>query len=70
MNIENREDPRDDPPGGRERRHNFELRERLDEIIRLARQLSREGKAMSQAELDGIREIDGPVIIDIQGSSA
>ena len=48
--------PSADLPAGYERRHNFELRERLDEIVRLARRLSREAREMSREELDEVRE--------------
>ena len=44
-----------DYPEGGERRHNFELRERLDELIELARNLSRESSDMSQGDLDEAR---------------
>jgi Lon protease-like protein len=43
-------------PSGRERRHNLELRERLDEILDLAQTLYREAPQMSQDELDAARE--------------
>lgn len=43
------------PPGGGERRQNLELRERLDEVIMLARRLSREFSTLSQEELDSVR---------------
>jgi hypothetical protein len=39
-----------------ERRRNFELRDRLDEMIELARELSRESSNMSQEELDDARQ--------------
>lgn len=38
-----------------DRRRNFELRERLDEIVALARKLSQDGTRMSREELDSIR---------------
>jgi hypothetical protein len=41
--------------GGSERRRNHELRERLDEIVALARKLSQDGGAMSREELDSVR---------------
>ncbi len=47
--------PQEGPPGGEERRHNLELRERLDEIILLARRLSREASTLSTQEMDNIR---------------
>lgn len=56
MSVDRQHEKQDDLPSGRERRHNLELRERLDEIVKLARQLSRESKEMSQAELDEIRD--------------
>ena len=40
---------------GRERRSNFELRERLDQLIELARELSRTGSTLSREELDEAR---------------
>ena len=40
---------------GSERRRNYELRERLDEIVALARKLSQDGAAMSREELDSVR---------------
>ncbi|HSG82467.1 MAG TPA: hypothetical protein VLC48_09460 [Gemmatimonadota bacterium] len=40
---------------GRERRTNFELRERLDQLIEMARELSRTGSSMSREELDEAR---------------
>ncbi|UCC71124.1 MAG: hypothetical protein JSV86_12090 [Gemmatimonadota bacterium] len=43
-------------PEGRERRHNLELRERLDEILELARKLFREASQMSPDELEQARE--------------
>ncbi len=43
------------PPTGEERRQNLELRERLDEVIMLARRLSRDGPTLSQEELDRVR---------------
>lgn len=43
-------------PTGRERRHNLELRERLDQILDLARQLYREASEMSSDELERARE--------------
>jgi Lon protease-like protein len=46
----------EDPPTGRERRHNLELRERLDQILDLARQLYREASQMSRDELEEARE--------------
>ncbi|MGD2217782.1 MAG: hypothetical protein PVJ64_13585 [Gemmatimonadales bacterium] len=45
-----------DASSGRERRHNLELRERLDQIMDLARQLYREASEMSQDELEQARE--------------
>jgi len=45
-----------DSPTGRERRHNLELRERLDQIMDLARRLYREGAQMSSDELEQARE--------------
>lgn len=45
-----------DSPTGRERRHNLELRERLDQILDLARQLYREASHMSSDELEQARE--------------
>lgn len=42
-------------PEGKDRRRNFELRERLDELLDLVRHLSRESSAMSQEELDEAR---------------
>jgi hypothetical protein len=44
-----------DRAAGSERRRNFELRERLDEIVALARKLSQDGAAMSREELDSVR---------------
>ncbi len=41
---------------GRERRHNLELRERLDQLMDLARHLYREASQMSQDELEAARE--------------
>ena len=45
-----------EPEAGRsaneERRRNFELRERVDEVIQLARQLSRQASGMSSRELE------------------
>lgn len=35
-----------------ERRRNFELRERVDEVINLARQLSRRSSSLSRSELE------------------
>lgn len=46
----------EESPTGRERRHNLELRERLDQIMDLARQLYREASQMSQQELEEARE--------------
>jgi Lon protease-like protein len=43
-------------PTGEERRHNLELRERLDQILELARQLYREASEMSRDELEQTRE--------------
>jgi hypothetical protein len=40
---------------GKERRSNFELRERLDQLIELARELSRTGSSLSREELDEAR---------------
>ncbi|MGD8867805.1 MAG: hypothetical protein PVI01_09245 [Gemmatimonadales bacterium] len=40
---------------GSERRRNHELRERLDEIVALARKLSQDGNAMSREDLDSVR---------------
>jgi hypothetical protein len=40
---------------GQERRSNSELRERLDQIIELARNLNRRGSEMSREELDEAR---------------
>lgn len=44
------------PESGRaaneERRRNFELRERVDEVIHLARELSRRATSMSRPELE------------------
>ncbi len=45
----------DNDYGGKERRSNFELRERLDQIIEFARNLSKRGSAMSREELDEAR---------------
>lgn len=45
----------DDKFGGKERRTNFELRERLDQIIDLARDLSKRGSDLSREELDEAR---------------
>ncbi|NIN72647.1 MAG: hypothetical protein GTO46_12140 [Gemmatimonadetes bacterium] len=45
-----------DTPVGHERRHNLELRERLDQIMDLARHLYREASQMSQEELEQARE--------------
>lgn len=39
-----------------DRRHNFELRERLDQILDLARKLSRDSSTMSDGELEQARE--------------
>lgn len=44
-----------DRSSGSERRTNHELRERLDEIVALARKLSQDGSAMSREELDSVR---------------
>jgi len=44
-----------DLAAGSERRRNYELRERLDEIVALARKLSQDGAAMSREELDSVR---------------
>jgi low affinity Fe/Cu permease len=45
----------EDQPSGSDRRSNFELRERLDEIIAMARKLSQDGTTMSREELDSVR---------------
>lgn len=45
----------EDHTTGSERRSNYELRERLDEIVALARKLSQDGTAMSREELDSVR---------------
>jgi hypothetical protein len=45
----------EDRTTGSERRRNYELRERLDEIVALARKLSQDGTAMSREELDSVR---------------
>jgi Lon protease-like protein len=45
-----------DESTGHERRHNLELRERLDQIMDLARHLYREASQMSQEELEEARE--------------
>jgi hypothetical protein len=45
----------EEKPSGSDRRRNFELRERLDEIIVMARKLSQDGTSMSREELDSIR---------------
>lgn len=45
-------DARGRPLPNGERRRNLELRERLDEIVQLARTLSRSGDEMSEAELE------------------
>lgn len=45
----------EDRASGSERRSNHELRERLDEIVALARKLSQDAGAMSREELDSIR---------------
>lgn len=45
----------EDRTTGSERRSNYELRERLDEIVALARKLSQDGTAMSREELDSVR---------------
>ena len=49
------EGPPEDRTTGSERRSNYELRERLDEIVALARKLSQDGAAMSREELDSVR---------------
>jgi len=49
------EGSREDRASGSERRRNHELRERLDEIVALARKLSQDAGAMSREELDSIR---------------
>jgi Lon protease-like protein len=46
----------EESPTGSERRHNLELRERLDQILDLARQLYREASQMSSDELEQARE--------------
>ncbi|KPK66088.1 MAG: hypothetical protein AMS21_03145 [Gemmatimonas sp. SG8_38_2] len=46
---------RGEVPASGERRKNHELRERLDEIVLLARKLSQDGPAMSREELDATR---------------
>lgn len=38
--------------GSEERRRNFELRERVDEVIQLARELSRQASRMSRTDLE------------------
>ena len=43
------------PTGGDDRRKNLELRERLDEIVALARVLTQQGPDMSREELDEAR---------------
>lgn len=45
----------EDEYGGKERRSNLELRERLDELFDLARELYNESINMSQEELDEAR---------------
>jgi hypothetical protein len=42
-------------PASGERRRNHELRERLDEIVMLARKLSQDGPSMSREELEQTR---------------
>ena len=42
-------------PASGERRSNHELRERLDEIVLLARKLSQDGPTMAREELDATR---------------
>jgi hypothetical protein len=42
-------------PASGERRRNHELRDRLDEIVLLARKLSQEGQTMARDELDKTR---------------
>ncbi len=49
------EHPGDWPDSG-ERRRNHELRERLDEIVSLARKLCQEGSMMTQEVLDKTRQ--------------
>lgn len=44
-----------DSAAGGDRRKNLELRERLDEIIALARKLSQQGAMMPREELDEAR---------------
>jgi hypothetical protein len=46
---------REDYPASGERRRNHELRERLDEIVLLARTLSQGGTTMPREELDKAR---------------
>lgn len=46
--------PEDHPASG-ERRRNHELRERLDEIVWLARRLCQDGPAMAREDLDQTR---------------
>ena len=45
-----------DASAGHERRHNLELRERLDQIMDLARHLYRSASDMSREELEEARE--------------